>query len=633
MDESELLEIISCSHEVKCEEPFLYERSTALKKVLRCVNPEGSPLFAAFIGQQFNDDQSAHSQTQERFLTAILRREYQERWKAKWQEKAPLIGEDCPSMRIAILANIIDGVYASTAKSTGLVTSIDKKICDQALTVNCSTIGDDAFFTDHHVPPIRPDILKEWFVLSAFNGVVPVKEIMNIAWRIAPKQTAIFISQTVQDFSSHRIVNELLSIQPPTKEAETWLSKVSLSIYRCISSKEHLPSTILDALERFSNEGNLEATYFLGQIYLQGVEAPPNPEKAFNLMLSAASSGLREAIYNVGYMYFEGIGTERSKEEAFEYFTAAAHMGHGSALYNLSLMYGQGDPVEEDYDKAKKLLKKASKLGIDEATDLLEELIANEESAKETGRAESQMALLIDSLTESYSHDHWCDRLVFKSDWRLVPRDSAKRMLRLIINSYFLDEYPLQQDFWDDVSVECIRATPLDSHLGIVIIDIQILILTNAERVILSAALGSERAVLLEGSAATIFKINKNHLQLDTQNTPSYLRFFFAYTWNKDDEPFQLLTSKHDIELALKMEEGIDLNNPEIVPLTHVEGTYYPDFFMVFESLLLKGLSLLKVRIKVFASGEISLMSSQEIAVLTRTKLRERRGACRATLL
>ena len=63
----------------------------------------------------------------------------------------------------------------------------------------------------------------------------------------------------------------------------------------------------------------------------------------------AADQGDTNAIYNLGVMFINGQGVPQNYEKTFELFTRAAYKGSPQAAYGLGILYakGWGTPVDD----------------------------------------------------------------------------------------------------------------------------------------------------------------------------------------------------------------------------------------------------------------------------------------------
>lgn len=114
-------------------------------------------------------------------------------------------------------------------------------------------------------------------------------------------------------------------------------------------------------------QGNASAQSSLALLYLEGKAQKRDAKDAVVWLLKAAEGGDVEAQSNLGRCLLEGIGTETNYPLAVKWLALAAEKDDAQALGNLGGCYYLGLGVEKDLEKAKELLKKAAKLGNDEA--------------------------------------------------------------------------------------------------------------------------------------------------------------------------------------------------------------------------------------------------------------------------
>ncbi len=81
-------------------------------------------------------------------------------------------------------------------------------------------------------------------------------------------------------------------------------------------------------------EGDSEAQYNLGVLYLEGRGVEHNVEQAHSWFLKAAEKDHVEAQYNLGHMSLSGMGVEKNVEAALMWWKRAAEGGYGQAQFN-----------------------------------------------------------------------------------------------------------------------------------------------------------------------------------------------------------------------------------------------------------------------------------------------------------
>lgn len=90
-----------------------------------------------------------------------------------------------------------------------------------------------------------------------------------------------------------------------------------------------------------------ESQQVLAQAFLLGSGVPKNYGKAIEWYQRAAENGNNEAQNELGFMYFVGNGVEQDVEKGGEYFLQAAYSGLAIAQYNVGIMYSTGKGVKE----------------------------------------------------------------------------------------------------------------------------------------------------------------------------------------------------------------------------------------------------------------------------------------------
>lgn len=99
------------------------------------------------------------------------------------------------------------------------------------------------------------------------------------------------------------------------------------------------------------------AAYSLGSFYLHGYGGAPDYKKAVQWYEKAYDLGSVDAGYDLGVMYQNGIGVTKTPTLAQIWLKNAAERGNVNAKSALGAMYYNGDGVKVDYDKAYACLK------------------------------------------------------------------------------------------------------------------------------------------------------------------------------------------------------------------------------------------------------------------------------------
>ena len=108
-------------------------------------------------------------------------------------------------------------------------------------------------------------------------------------------------------------------------------------------------ATALKEWKPLAGQGDADAQYNLGLMYLNGWGVPQDDKEAVYWYKLAAEQGDAKALYNLGVMYEVGEGVPQDDKEAVRWYTLAAEQEHAKAQYNLGVMYALGEGVIKDY--------------------------------------------------------------------------------------------------------------------------------------------------------------------------------------------------------------------------------------------------------------------------------------------
>jgi TPR repeat protein len=153
---------------------------------------------------------------------------------------------------------------------------------------------------------------------------------------------------------------------------------LAMDLFKKAAEKEHHPAqqklaSLYNAKKDYkkaafwykksADNGNIEAQYSLGVLYLKGLGVEKDLDKATLLFIQAASEGNTKAQYSLAIRYLKGDGIEKNYYEAAKWLTRAAEKGHSNAAYSLSIRYKLGQGVEKSQAKRIFWLEKAAKNG------------------------------------------------------------------------------------------------------------------------------------------------------------------------------------------------------------------------------------------------------------------------------
>ncbi|MBR6412712.1 MAG: sel1 repeat family protein [Alphaproteobacteria bacterium] len=101
-----------------------------------------------------------------------------------------------------------------------------------------------------------------------------------------------------------------------------------------------------------AGEGNPEAAYYMGKMYLDGLGVDADVEKAIKYFEQADKGYYSEATVQLGKMALTGEGMSENKDLGIQYLKKAAYAGNGNAMYELGKLYEKGEGVEKNYTYA-----------------------------------------------------------------------------------------------------------------------------------------------------------------------------------------------------------------------------------------------------------------------------------------
>ncbi len=111
-------------------------------------------------------------------------------------------------------------------------------------------------------------------------------------------------------------------------------------------------ATALQEWAPLANQGDAEAQYFLGHMYVEGQGVPRQYGKAAVWIRQAAEQGNGYGQFALGYLYDKGTGVAQDDAEAARWYRKSAEQGNTVAQNNLGIMYEHGRGVPQDYVRA-----------------------------------------------------------------------------------------------------------------------------------------------------------------------------------------------------------------------------------------------------------------------------------------
>jgi len=122
-------------------------------------------------------------------------------------------------------------------------------------------------------------------------------------------------------------------------------------------------ATAYKIIQPFAAQGDANAQYNLGAMYLQGHEVPQDFTEAIKWFRLSAAQGHVSAQNNLGVLYLQGQGVPQDSTEAFKWLRRAAAQGDVDAQASLGAMYLTGHGVGKDMVQAYRWFTLAALLG------------------------------------------------------------------------------------------------------------------------------------------------------------------------------------------------------------------------------------------------------------------------------
>ncbi len=113
----------------------------------------------------------------------------------------------------------------------------------------------------------------------------------------------------------------------------------------------------------FAEQGDADAQFNMGVVYLQGLGVTQDYQAAFNWFKKSTEQKHALAQFSLGVMYLQGLGVTQDYKVAFNWFKKAAEQGGSEAQAVLSSMYEEGIGIPQDYTRAHMWWNIAASLG------------------------------------------------------------------------------------------------------------------------------------------------------------------------------------------------------------------------------------------------------------------------------
>jgi TPR repeat protein len=143
------------------------------------------------------------------------------------------------------------------------------------------------------------------------------------------------------------------------------------------------------ALEEFraaAKNGDAEAQYYLGRMYLMADGVPSDYKQAADFFRKAAAHGNANAQFYLGVLNYLGEGVPQDYSKAVKWYSRAAAQGDHVAQYSLGVMYASGAGVTTDHVQALMWFDLAA-AGGSEAAEKFRKIMTRKMTAAEISKA------------------------------------------------------------------------------------------------------------------------------------------------------------------------------------------------------------------------------------------------------
>jgi len=120
-------------------------------------------------------------------------------------------------------------------------------------------------------------------------------------------------------------------------------------------------------LKSFNLDKNRVASFYLGGMYFE----EKNVEEGLKYFEESANQGNFDAMFDLGVLYMEGEVVKADEKKAFDYFKVAAEYGDAGAQFYLGVFYKEGKVVAQNDKQARYWLESAAEQEDEDAIEML----------------------------------------------------------------------------------------------------------------------------------------------------------------------------------------------------------------------------------------------------------------------
>jgi len=321
------LELVSLVRQyVLLRKPSVYISDDQILSSLRRIDQSGRALYAYFLGETIADDPDVVDWKRSDLLQNVLARDRKNRWREHFQSEAPQPGDDTPSIRLALLATLIESVNAEDAVGyLGLNMVSNSQLRETHALVDGPVTG-GFVEQQNRIVGLEPDILGEWFLLSFLDRPDLRSRIVQAAWSLNPAGTAATLVRIYQDFWDRDTCTKLLCEIPNHSYTRSLHRKSLIScIALAIDLRENVDPSLFNTLRSYTLESDSDTLRIVGYCLMQGLGTSSDPSTAFSYFkLGAENFSEPTAMHNLAICYRDGTGIDVDTGLAIHWFRRAA---------------------------------------------------------------------------------------------------------------------------------------------------------------------------------------------------------------------------------------------------------------------------------------------------------------------
>lgn len=348
----------------KKDDPFFAAEETTLDAHLERIDGSGRPLYALFLGAAMGAGAFEIGWDNHDLLNYILDREHDRRWRHAFDGSPPKPRDEILCMQLALIASICREVDCKRFADEMDWLDLDDGTIREAQILNDQPVRTDRGGIERKVVGLQPDLLGEWFVLSAIEEGQPLALILAAAWTVSPEMTASFLVRIARDFRSMPGAISMIEWLPKNGLGrEAYRQSAGAIAKHLVTCRTELPPTLFASLEQAAQGKDASAMALIGYLHLNKIQSQRGEASGVAWLQEAAKLGDPRAMANLGVCYERGYGVEENMATAVQWYRKSAAAGDGFAMANLGNCCRHGYGAEVNIATAVQWYRKGAAAG------------------------------------------------------------------------------------------------------------------------------------------------------------------------------------------------------------------------------------------------------------------------------